>query len=121
VARSTVRVLGVTFKQNCPDIRNSKVIDLINELKFWNVNVVVADPVTDAQEVREEYGIELTTIDATHKVDSLVVAVGHHEYRLMSSSELRSYCASKAPVLADVKALYNRHEAAAASFTVFRL
>lgn len=121
VARSTVGVLGVTFKENCPDIRNSKVIDLINELKFWNVNVVVADPWADAEEVREEYGIELTTIDATHKVDSLVVAVGHHEYRLMSPDELRSYCASKAPVLADVKALYNRHEAAAAGFTVFRL
>lgn len=121
VARSTVGVLGVTFKENCPDIRNSKVIDLINELKFWNVNVVVADPWADAEEVREEYGIELTTIDATHKVDSLVVAVGHHEYRLMSPNELRSYCASKAPVLADVKALYNRHEAAAAGFTVFRL
>ncbi len=121
VARSTVGVLGVTFKENCPDIRNSKVIDLINELKFWNVNVVVTDPWADAEEVREEYGIELTTIDATHKVDSLVVAVGHHEYRLMSPNELRSYCASKAPVLADVKALYNRHEAAAAGFTVFRL
>jgi UDP-N-acetyl-D-galactosamine dehydrogenase len=121
VARSTVGVLGVTFKENCPDIRNSKVVDLINELKFWNVNVVVADPWADAEEVRHEYGIELAKVDELNQVDSLVVAVGHQEYRNLSPQELRAYCKYPQPVLADVKALYNRHEAAQAGFTVFRL
>lgn len=121
VARSTVGIMGVTFKENCPDIRNSKVIDLINELKGWNVQVVVTDPWANPEEVQNEYGITLGQIDAMNPVDSLVVAVGHSEYRAKSPRELKQLCQGKQPVLADVKALYNRHEAAAEGFTVFRL
>jgi UDP-N-acetyl-D-galactosamine dehydrogenase len=121
VARCVVGVLGVTFKENCPDIRNSKVIDLINELKNRNVRVVVADPWADPREVHEEYGIELETIDPGRPVDSLVLAVGHQQYRELTPESLRPLCRSQRPVLADVKALYDRHAAAAAGFTVFRL
>jgi UDP-N-acetyl-D-galactosamine dehydrogenase len=121
VARSTVGVLGVTFKENCPDIRNSKVVDLIHELQAWGVTVVMADPWADAAEFSHEYGLTLGTVDAKHPVDSLVVAVGHHEYRDLSPTDLREYCRSDKPVLADVKCLYNRHETAEAGFTVFRL
>ncbi|MGC7405624.1 nucleotide sugar dehydrogenase [Pandoraea pneumonica] len=121
VARSTVGVLGVSFKENCPDIRNSKVVDLINELRSWNVNVVVADPWADPAEVRHEYGLELGVVDSANQVDSLVVAVGHEEYRGFKPADLRALCRSDQPVLADVKSLYDRHEAAAAGFTVFRL
>lgn len=121
VARSTVGVLGVTFKENCPDIRNSKVVDLIHELQAWGVTVVMADPWADAAEFSHEYGLTLGTVDPKHPVDSLVVAVGHHEYRDLSPTDLRGYCRSDKPVLADVKCLYNRHEAAEAGFTVFRL
>ena len=120
VARSTVGVMGITFKENCPDIRNSKVVDLIVELQQWGAKVVVADPWASAIEVREEYGLELGVIDVSHPVDSLVVAVGHHEYRSMSLPQLRTLCRSANPVLADIKSLYNRHEASAAGFTVFR-
>ena len=81
VARSTVGVMGITFKENCPDIRNSKVADLVKELQSWNVKVVVSDPWADAQEVRHEYGIDMDVIDSSHPVDSLVVAVGHNEFR----------------------------------------
>lgn len=121
VARSTVGVMGITFKENCPDIRNSKVVDLVNELKKWNVNVVVTDPWADADEVMHEYGIQLEKIDADHPVDSLVVAVGHNEFREMRPSSLRPICRTEKPVLADVKALYDRHEATRVGFTVFRL
>jgi UDP-N-acetyl-D-galactosamine dehydrogenase len=122
VARSTVGVMGITFKENCPDIRNSKVVDLIRELQSWNINVVVADPWADAAEVEHEYGIKLGTISADSKVDSLVVAVGHREFRGISPSELRTYCnAEHTPIVGDLKSLYNRHELAAAGFTVFRL
>jgi UDP-N-acetyl-D-galactosamine dehydrogenase len=120
VARSTVGVMGITFKENCPDIRNSKVADLVKELQQWGANVVVADPWADAVEVKHEYDIQLGVIDAAHKVDALVVAVGHHEYREMTATQLRALCKSDKPVLADVKSLYNRHEAADAGFTVFR-
>lgn len=121
VARTTVGVMGVTFKENCPDIRNSKVVDLINELKNWNVNVIVADPWANAEEVSHEYGIQLGVIDASHPVDSLVVAVGHNEFRQLTPAELKGLCRTEKPVLADVKALYNRHDLADAGFSVFRL
>lgn len=120
VARSTVGVMGITFKENCPDIRNSKVADLVKELENWGANVVVADPWANPEEVAHEYGIQLGNIDACTKVDSLVVAVGHNEFRSMNPRQLRTLCRTEKPVLADVKALFDRHEAANAGFTVFR-
>lgn len=120
VPRSTIGVQGITFKENCPDIRNSKVADLVRELQAWGATVVVADPWADPVEVQHEYGIALGTIDAAHPVDALVVAVTHDEFRQQSPSDLRKICRGPKPVLGDIKSLYNRHEAAAADFTVFR-
>lgn len=121
VARSTVGVQGITFKENCPDIRNSKVADLVVELQNWGVKVVVSDPWADAEEVFHEYGIRLGTIDEAHPVDALIVAVGHNEFRREHPSELRAFCRGDKPVLGDLKALFDRHAAATAGFTVFRL
>lgn len=121
VARSTVGVLGITFKENCPDIRNSKVVDLIRELESWNVRVVVSDPWANADEVLDHHGIKLQSIDEDNKVDSLIVAVGHSEYRSLSPDRLRPFCLGNNPVLADVKALYKKHEAENAGFSTFRL
>lgn len=121
VPRAKVGVLGVTFKENCPDIRNSKVADLIKELEFWGAQVVVADPWADADEVRHEYGIELGMVDAENPVDSIILAVGHNEFRSLSANELRTYVKGEKPVLADVKSLFDRTEMSDAGFTVFRL
>ena len=121
VARSTVGLLGITFKENCPDIRNSKVVDMVREFETWGIKVVVTDSWANAEEVAHEYGVQLGTVDADHPVDSLVVAVGHNEYRNLTPADLRLLCRGDKPVLADVKSLYNRHEATAAGFTVFRL
>lgn len=121
VTTATVGILGVTFKENCPDIRNSKIADVIQEFKQWGVNVVVCDPWADAKEVKDEYGIELGFVNAEHPVDSVVVAVGHNEFRHLSPQELRSYVRGEKPVLADVKSLFNRSEMTQQGFTVFRL
>ncbi len=120
VPRSTVGVLGITFKENCPDIRNSKGADLVKELQAWGVNVVVTDPWADPAEVKREYGLDLGAIDAAHPVDSLVVTVGHEQFRRQTPQQLRQLCKTSQPVLGDIKSLYNRHDAAAAGFTVFR-
>ena len=120
VASSTVGILGVTFKENCPDIRNSKIVDVVTELRKWNVNVVVVDPWADPVEVERAYGIELGVINENNQVDSLVVAVGHNEFRDYSPSHLRALCKGKMPVLADAKALYDRHKLSELDFTVFR-
>ncbi|MDB4263146.1 nucleotide sugar dehydrogenase [Porticoccaceae bacterium] len=120
VADSTVTVLGVTFKENCPDIRNSKIIDLVNELKAWNINVLVSDPWADSAEVSDSYGISLCGIDEA-KSDALVVAVGHDEFRILGPELLISLCKGPAPIIADVKSLYDRELLERQGFTVFRL
>lgn len=121
VARSTVGVQGVTFKENCPDIRNSKVADLVRELENWGTKVVVADPWANPDEVFHEYGIRLGAIDPENPVDALIVAVGHNEFRRENPADLRALCRGDKPVLGDLKALFDRHAAADAGFTVFRL
>lgn len=119
--RCKVGVLGITFKENCPDIRNSKVVDLIHELEAWGMEVVVADPIADPTEVRQEYNLQLGCVDSEHPVDAIVVAVGHAEYRALTAEELRSYCRHATPVLTDVKALYDRNALMQAGFSVYRL
>lgn len=121
VTKATVGILGVTFKENCPDIRNSKIVDLIKEFDQWGVKVAVCDPWADVEEVKREYGIELVEVNAQHPVDSLIIAVGHNEFRNLSPEQLRAYTQGEKPVLADVKSLFNRDEMAAQGFTVFRL
>lgn len=117
---SNVSVLGITFKENCPDIRNSKVIDLVNELKSWNINVLVIDPWANSAEVSDSYGISLCSMDEVQS-DALVVAVGHDEFRILAPEILRSFCKGPAPVIADVKSLYDRELLERQGFTVFRL
>lgn len=119
--RCKVGVLGITFKENCPDIRNSKVVDLVRELQAWGMDVVVTDPIANAEEVEHEYGLTLGTVDEFHLVDALVVAVGHYSYRALSATQLRSYCRHASPVLTDIKSLYDRDELTKAGFTVYRL
>ncbi|GKW13265.1 UDP-glucose/GDP-mannose dehydrogenase [Pectobacterium carotovorum subsp. carotovorum] len=121
VSRAKVGVLGVTFKENCPDIRNSKIIDMIREFREWGIDVVVVDPWADKNEVRCEYGIELGVINEQQAVDALVIAVGHNEFRQMSFNALRSFCRGDNPVLSDIKGLFDRHQAKQEGFTVFRL
>jgi len=95
VARSTVGVMGVTFKENCPDIRNSKVADLIREIESWGAKAVAIDCWANPAEVADEYGIKLGSINQSNKVDSLIVAVGHSEYRRLSPKDLMTFCNTK--------------------------
>jgi UDP-N-acetyl-D-galactosamine dehydrogenase len=92
----------------------------VQELKAWGVNVVVSDPWANPSEVSHEYGIELGAIDAEHRVDALVVAVGHDQFRRKTPAQLRQLCKSSKPVLGDIKSIYDRYDAANAGFTVFR-
>jgi len=121
IKNSTVGLMGITFKENCPDVRNSKVIDVVNELKNWGVNVVVVDPWADKLKLQEEHNIQLGIIDEKNKVDSLIVAVGHNQFRSLSAKELRSFCKGSKPVIADVKSIYNKEDLIAQGFSVFRL
>jgi UDP-N-acetyl-D-galactosamine dehydrogenase len=121
ISKSTVGVLGVTFKENCPDVRNSKVFDLIDEFKEWNIKVIVFDPWASAEIVKSEYGIQLEQINENNKVDSLVVAVAHDEFKKLNPDQLKSYCRTIKPVMGDIKAIYNRKLMINVGFTLFRL
>ena len=121
IKKSTVGVMGITFKENCPDVRNTKVADVVYELRNWGVNVVVVDPWADQSELHKIYDIKLGEINTTNKVDSLIVAVGHNEFRSKSPQDLKSLCKGSNPVLADVKSIYKKDDLIAQGFSVFRL
>lgn len=121
IASCTVGVMGVTFKENCPDIRNSKIINVILELKNWGVNVIATDSWANSTDVQEVMNIDLEEINTVNKVDSLIVAVGHNEYRNLSPDVLRSFCKGSSPVIADVKSLFDKKALESQGFTVFRL
>jgi UDP-N-acetyl-D-glucosamine/UDP-N-acetyl-D-galactosamine dehydrogenase len=121
VANATVGVLGITFKENCPDVRNSKAIDIVRELQHWGLTVKVMDPWASAQEVQEEYGLQLTQITPETPVDSLIIAVAHTQFAQLVPSELKRLCSTHSkPVIADLKALHDRKELETQGFEVFR-
>lgn len=104
ISKSKVLVLGITFKEDCPDIRNSKVIDIVRELKQFKINVDVFDPYADKHEVAEEYGLKL--IDAIKDTyDGIILAVSHKEFLQLELASLRS---SSASVIFDTKAFLDR-------------
>lgn len=121
INQSSVCVMGVTFKDNCPDIRNSKIFDLINELKSWGINVVVTDPWANSNEVLNLFGIQLVNINEIQNMDSIIVAVGHDQFKQYQISNLKKMCKSQKPVLADLKSIYRKDEVSNNGFTLFRL
>jgi len=104
VSGSRVLVLGLTFKENCPDLRNTRVIDIINELQGYNVQVDVNDPWADVTEAREEYGIDLVSSPVPGAYDAVIVAVAHHQFREHGATGLRACCKPEG-ILYDVKYL----------------
>ena len=121
VSQATVGILGVTFKDNCPDVRNSKVFDMVREFESWGVKVLASDPWADASEVLAEYGVKLVKHLAPNSCDALVVAVAHDQYREIELEVLMALCRDRArAVLGDLKAIYNRDACIETGFDVFR-
>lgn len=120
VLGATVTVLGLTFKEDCPDLRNSKVIDIITELQDYGINVQVCDPLADPAEAQHEYGVNLIPFHELKAADALVVAVAHQQYRELSYDKLRGLMNS-APLLIDVKGVYDRSELEKSGIKTWRL
>jgi UDP-N-acetyl-D-galactosamine dehydrogenase len=121
VSKSTIAIFGVTFKDNCPDIRNSKVFDLIKELEKWGLKLVLIDPWANKKEVKEEYGYILSNLNDSLKVDSIIFAVGHNQFKKLSPKKIRSLCKGKKPVLGDLKSIFLKEKLESEGFSVFRL
>ena len=121
VSECKIGVMGITFKENCPDVRNSKIVDLINELDSWGALVSVCDPWADPNEVQNVYNISLVKQESMGTVDALIVAVGHNVYRSMQIKELRKICPGENAVLGDLKSIYDKQKLIDSGFEVFRL
>ncbi|MGB1139481.1 MAG: nucleotide sugar dehydrogenase [Halioglobus sp.] len=115
-----VAVLGLTFKENCPDLRNSRVVDIIAELQDYCCEVLVHDPWVEPEEAREEYGIELSAWDDLADVQAVILAVPHREFLALPVTEFREIAAANA-TLVDIKSVLPREELAAAGLDVWRL
>jgi len=118
---SRVLIMGITFKENVPDVRNSRVIDIINELREYGVEVYVSDTYADREEVDEEYGIEMIELNRVYKFDAIIFAVAHNRYRDMSLEELKNYYVNCNPVLIDVKGIFDREKALRLGYCYWRL
>ncbi len=120
IAGARAVVLGLTFKENCPDLRNSRVLDIVHELESFGVKVDVHDPVADAEEAAREYGIQLQDWDALPRADALVVAVAHEHLRQMPIGRLSSLV-KPGGVVVDVKACLDAAGLLAAGLKLWRL
>jgi UDP-N-acetyl-D-glucosamine/UDP-N-acetyl-D-galactosamine dehydrogenase len=120
IKSNTVTILGLTFKENCPDLRNSKIIDIIHELQEFGVIIQVHDPLAASEEVLSEYGIKLTPFEELIPASALIVAVAHSYYLEVTKDKLLSLIKQKG-VLMDIKALYNRSMFENSSIRLWRL
>jgi UDP-N-acetyl-D-glucosamine/UDP-N-acetyl-D-galactosamine dehydrogenase len=120
VKGADVIVLGLTFKEDCSDLRNSKVIDVITELKTYGVNVHVHDPIAEASHALHEYGVALKPWAELPKAHAVVAAVSHREYKAMSAAQIQAVAVPGA-VFVDVKSAFNAEDLSAAGMSVWRL
>lgn len=138
VKGANVAVMGITFKENCKDVRNSKVIDIIDQLKDYEVNVKVYDPIADSKEVFHEYGIQLADLEDIREVDTIIFAVSHDEFRKLTLSQIDKLfktedqilkevattgfnMSNNTRVLIDVKGIFDKKEAVNKGFIYWRL
>jgi UDP-N-acetyl-D-galactosamine dehydrogenase len=116
-----VGVLGITFKEDVPDLRNTRVVDIIRELAEYGIDVLVHDPLADREEAKAYYGVDLKTLDDLKGVDALVVAVSHQPYRDMGLARLAGLCGASRAVIVDVKSAFDPGEAERNGIRYWRL
>lgn len=124
VKNAKVAILGFTFKENCPDTRNTRVIDIVNELKEYGITPMIADPVADAEEAYHEYGIAFNSIEEIKDMDAIVLAVAHDDFSAITKLDLDKYyknVPNHFKVLLDIKGLLNRKQYEADGYKYWRL
>lgn len=112
VKGAKILILGITFKENCPDLRNSKVIDVIKELREYGIEILINDPIADKSEALKEYGITLIDIDDVKEIDAIILAVKHKEFEELTLEQLESICkkTNQLPLMIDLKGNFNKEE-----------
>ncbi len=115
-----VAVLGLTFKENCPDLRNSRVIDIITELRTYGIEPLVHDAIADAEEAKHEYGVDLVSFEQLNQLDHLIIAVAHKQYRALTPAQIKAMLVPGARI-SDIKATLDRQAFAAEGLHIWRL
>lgn len=115
-----VAILGITFKENCPDTRNSKVVDIIKELKEYEINPIVVDPVADKEEAKKLYGIKVETMNKLVDLDAVIIATSHEEFKNIKIEDFNKMF-SKQKVIIDVKGILEKEEYIKAGYSYWRL
>lgn len=121
VKGAKVAVLGFTFKENCPDTRNSKVYDIVKELREYGIEPVIADPVADAAEARTLYGVQFCGLDDIKDMDAVILAVAHKELAAMTMQQIDAMFGDGQKVLLDIKGLLDRKAYEKAGYRYWRL
>lgn len=121
VKGAKVAILGFTFKENCPDTRNTRVIDIVHELDGFGIKPVIADPEADAAETRHEYGIELDHIEKIKGMDAVVLAVAHDTFKAYDPKGMQSFYKNGSKVLMDLKGMLDRSAFESAGYLYWRL
>ena len=123
VKNAGVAVLGFTFKKNCPDTRNTKVIDIVKELREYGIEPLIADPQADAAEAERLYGISFVEMEEIRDVDAVILAVSHKEFEKLSPDTLKGFYKKEAArrVLADIKGMLDREKFEEAGYLYWRL
>ena len=122
--KSKVVILGLTFKENCPDTRNSKVNDIVKQLNTYGINPFVVDPWASERDAMNEYGVKLTKLEDVAEVDCMIVAVAHNEFKKLSLDAIKTFfkdVPDNEKVIIDVKGLYNRESLNASGMVWWRL
>ena len=120
VKGARIAVLGLTFKEDCPDLRNSRVMDIIDELRSYQIEINVHDPIANAAEAREEYGVELCAWEDLPNLDAIIIATAHSQFRSLHASVLKEKLNTNGIVF-DVKGILDRGECAATQLPLWRL
>ena len=122
VKNANVAILGLTFKENCPDTRNTKVMDIVRELAEYGITPVICDPQADAAGAKREYGVELVPMSAIREMDAVVLTVAHEEFRYFTVQELDGfYKENQQKVLVDIKGILDRSTYESAGYSYWRL
>lgn len=121
VKGAKVAILGFTFKENCPDTRNTKIIDIVKELKEYGISPIIADPTADFLEAKRLYGVEFINIEDIKEMDAVILAVAHKEFESLSELDIRKMFVEGNKVLIDIKGLLNRKKYEEAGYYYWRL
>ena len=121
VRNAKVAILGFTFKEDCPDTRNSKIIDIVRELQEYGINPIIADPAADCEEAKRLYGIEFVGLDEIKNMDAVVLAVAHSYFKKLSKTDIDNMYNDGKKIMVDVKGLLNRKEYEESGYIYWRL